>query len=137
MAVVASCKRRLCLAHPWAIALYARRPRVSPNSVIPLERSIVALRPLTGDLVLATRVVNAVDDYTMGHVTRDLVYDAGGAADWSRAMGPYLASLAESGQYPALAPILADPVRDDGDETFVTGLGWLLDGIAISFSAGT
>jgi AcrR family transcriptional regulator len=134
LVVIASRKRRLCLAHPWAVALYARRPRVGPNSVLQLERSITALRPLTTDLVQATRVVNAVDDYTMGHVTRELVYDAGGDADWSRAMRPYLASLAASGAYPALAPLLADPVRDDSDATFVTGLRWLLDGIATSFA---
>ena len=137
LVVVASRKRRLCLAHPWAIALYARRPRVGPNSVMQLERSVVALRPLTGDLVLAMRVVNAVDDYTMGHASRELVYDAGGDADWVQAMQPYLTGLADSGQYPALAPLLAHPVRDDGDETFVTGLRWLLDGIAISFSGRT
>jgi AcrR family transcriptional regulator len=136
LVVIASRKRRVCLAHPWAVALYARRPRVGPNSVMQLERSITALRPLTADLTQAIRVVNAVDDYTMGHVTRELIYDAGGVADWAQAMRPYLAGLAESGQYPALAPLLADPVPDDGDATFVTGLGWLLDGIARSFAAG-
>jgi AcrR family transcriptional regulator len=135
--VIASRKRRVCLAHPWAVALYARRPRVGPNSVMQLERSITALRPLTVDLRQATRVVNAVDDYTMGHVTRELVYDAGGAADWSQAMRPYLTSLAESGRYPALAPLLADPLEDDNDATFVTGLRWLLDGIARGFAVGT
>jgi AcrR family transcriptional regulator len=136
LVVIATRKRRLCLAHPWAVDLYARRPRVGPNSVLQLERSIIALRPLTADLVQAVRVVNAVDDYTMGHVTRELTYDAGGAADWNRAMRPYLAGLAASGQYPALAPLLAEPLQEDGDATFATGLGWLLDGIAASFAGG-
>ncbi|MFI5897346.1 TetR/AcrR family transcriptional regulator C-terminal domain-containing protein [Actinoplanes sp. NPDC051513] len=131
--VVADRKRRVCLAHPWAAALYARRPRIGPNSVMQLELAIAALRPLTADLVQAVRVVNAVDDYTIGHVTRELIYDAGGEADWSQAMRPYLTGLADSGRYPTLAPLLADPVRDDSDATFAAGLGWLLDGIAKSF----
>ena len=134
LTVVATRKRRVCLTHPWAVTLYARRPRVGPNSVMQLELAIRALRPLTADLVQATRVVNAVDDYTMGHVTREIIYDAGGDADWSRAMQPYLTSLAESGRYPTLTPLLVEPVRDDSETTFVTGLRWLLDGIAASFA---
>ena len=129
---VASRKRRLCLAHPWVVTLYGRRPRVGPHTLLQLERSVVALRPLTTDLATAVRVVNAVDDYTMGHVSRELTFGAGVTAEWQAAMRPYLQGLADSGRYPALAPLLTAPLPDDADETFALGLTWLLDGIAPS-----
>ncbi len=129
MVVVAGRKRQLCLAHPWAISLYGRRPRVGPHVLMQLERSVVALRPLTTDVAVAVQVVNAVDDYTMGHVTRELTFGTAAAGEWQDTMRPYLRDLAESGRYPVLAPLLAAPAGDDGDATFLAGLAWLLDGI--------
>jgi AcrR family transcriptional regulator len=133
MTVVAGRKRQLCLAHPWAIRLYGRRPRVGPHVLMQLERSVVALRPLTTDLADAVQIVNAVDDYTMGHVTRELTFGGSVAGEWEETMRPYLRGLVESGRYPVLAPLLVAPVSDDGDATFAAGLAWFLDGIGARF----
>lgn len=125
----ASRKRRLCLTHPWVITLYGRRPLVGPHTLELLERSVVALRPLTTSVTKAVRVVNAIDDYTMGHVSRELTFGAEVTAEWQAAMRPYLCGLADSGRFPTLADLLRTPAVDDNDETFALGLTWLLDGI--------
>jgi AcrR family transcriptional regulator len=127
--VVAARKRRLALAHPWLVVLYGRRPLVGPSTLAQLEQSVVALRGLTTDLATAVRVVNAVDDYTMGHVTRELTFGAARSEQWQNAVRPYLRQVAASGHYPVLGPLLTDPVPDDAEDTFTSGLAWLLDGI--------
>ena len=124
-------KRRLCLTHPWVVTLYGRRPLVGPNTLELLERSIVWLRPLTTDTRKAIYVINAVDDYTMGHVSRELAFGAQASAEWQAAMRPYLAGLADSGRFPNLAEVLRAPAENDADYTFELGLDWLLDGIKI------
>jgi AcrR family transcriptional regulator len=134
MTVVAGRKRRLSLAHPWAITLYGRRPSVGPNVLRQLEQSVLALRPLTADLDRALRVVYAIDDYTMGHVTRELTFLVAAAGEWQRAVRPYLDRLAASGQFPALMPALGRPPAADGAESFAEGLAWLLDGIEAGFA---
>lgn len=116
-------KRRLCLAHPWMVTLFSLRPRAGPNSLRQLDRAMAAVADLTADPAAAAAVVSAVDDYTLGHVTRELTYrdDA--------ALRPYLRELADSGDYPTLAPLLLEPVPPDHDATFALGLAWLLDGL--------
>jgi hypothetical protein len=78
----------------------------------------------------------AVDDYILGHVIRE-VMARGDAPGRSRpsvpsegmTMGPYLRHMLDSGEFPNLAPLLAEGLPQI-EQTFSEGLQWLLDGIA-------
>lgn len=134
-------KRRSCLAHPWSIELYAQQPRLGEWMLRLLEESLVSIRGLTADPVRAWQVVNAVDDYTLGFVMREL---AGREAprrygmstqEWEVSLRETHARIGAADDLTALAAVL-DGLRSapagstPGDEDFDRGLSWLIDGLA-------
>jgi hypothetical protein len=48
---------------------------------------------------------------------------------WQVAYGPYLVRTFATGRFPALARVIRDAAHLDADQTFQTGLAFLLDGI--------
>jgi AcrR family transcriptional regulator len=136
IALIAGRTRAVLLRHPWMVQLAGRRPRVGPNGLRHGEQSLVALAPLGLDLRSAMRISSAVDDYMLGHVIREIMAgetppDEGASADRDghATMEPYFRRMLDSGEFPNLAPLLAEGLPPI-EETFEQGLGWLLDGIA-------
>jgi AcrR family transcriptional regulator len=138
--LIAERTRTVLLRHPWMIELASRRPRIGPNGLRHAEQSLAALGSLRLDPASAALICSAVDDYMLGHVIREsLASGAGegggrpGAPDHAR-MLPYFRRMAQSGEFPNLAPLLDEGLPKIG-ETFEQGLDWLLDGIAQAYKS--
>jgi AcrR family transcriptional regulator len=128
---IARRSRGALLAHPWVVDLAGRTPP-GPNGLRHVEQSLAALASLDAPPAVRAGVLAAVDDYTLGHVVRELV-DRRSSPDLRR---PQVDALAGGG-FPRLAALAAAgeiAARDD-DADFETGLGWLLDGIAAALQA--
>ncbi|MDR8412460.1 TetR/AcrR family transcriptional regulator C-terminal domain-containing protein [Nonomuraea sp. 3-1Str] len=50
--------------------------------------------------------------------------------DWQRAHGPHVERMLATGRFPALAKAVHDGTEVDAEETFATGLDWVLDAVA-------
>ncbi|GAB3891724.1 hypothetical protein GCM10029964_065360 [Kibdelosporangium lantanae] len=95
---------------------------------------------LTGldGISLATVIpmVTAVDSYVIGTVRRETAERRAERAtgmdkdEWRKAYWPYLEQTFATGRFPALERMVRDGSRLDADQTFRTGLAFLLDGIA-------
>lgn len=131
--------RETMLRHPWMVDLAGQRPRIGPNGMRHGEQSLVALAELDLDAESKWRILTAADDYTLGHVIRE-VLDRGAPrrdgftqAERDTVLQPYIARLMESGEFPNLAPLLRTGVAG-ADDNFERGLKWLLDGISAELS---
>lgn len=137
--MIARREREVARRHPWVVDLLDRRPRVGPNGLRHLEQSLAALRGLCLDPRSAWRILAAVTDYCAGYHTRDLserrAPQQGGftEADRTAMLRPYFQRMADSGEFPNLAPLLTEGLSGD-DDNFEHGLRWLLDGIAAEFA---
>jgi AcrR family transcriptional regulator len=122
---IANREREMIGRHPWVNELMGRKMWIGPNALRHMEQSLAALDELGLDLERGLQIVRAVDQYMFGYVSMEAAH--------SRMKRPlseylYMDGLAESGEYPRIAPIL----RTDwwpGVEGFEVGLKWLLDGI--------
>ncbi|MET8877140.1 TetR/AcrR family transcriptional regulator C-terminal domain-containing protein, partial [Nocardia sp. NPDC004604] len=80
-------------------------------------------------------VVDAVNAYVAGAVRREITERRAERAtgmnekQWQAAFGPYLERTFATGRFPALSTVIRDGAHLDADETFRTGLDFLLDGI--------
>jgi AcrR family transcriptional regulator len=125
--------------HPWMLMTLQERPRVSPNMLRHIEQSTRAVLPLAAlgcSEARISRIVVAVDDYTVGYTLRELGAlrpEAHGKGVTERFVNtfeePDVRYLLDSGEFPLLAQFAARggemPVHE-----FDTGLDWLLDGFA-------
>lgn len=144
-------KRAVCQAHRWSVALYAQHPRLGPQTLRLLEDSVAALGGLTADPMLAWRAVNAVDDYTLGFLVRELAsWEAPrrygvSRTEWELSVREFRARVSARGDLPTLAGLIdrlesgPEPAPGGGatgDAEFERGLGWLLDGLAAAVARG-
>ncbi|MFC4531942.1 TetR/AcrR family transcriptional regulator C-terminal domain-containing protein [Sphaerisporangium dianthi] len=133
--VIARATRAASLRHPWVVDLAGRRPKAGPNGLRHVEQSLAALSGLEVDDEVKWRILIAVDDYTLGHVVREVVeldtFRRGRdvAEEREVSLPSYLTELLAGGEYPNLAPVLTGGLRP-ADDNFERGLKWLLDGIA-------
>jgi AcrR family transcriptional regulator len=123
--------------HPWAARLAYSRPPLGPNALRLFDTALGELDQL--DLGASTRMgfVNTV----LGHVfgsglalleERTMRARTGQAtdADLNNAVAPYLARVADAGQYPYFSAWAADPGRHNPPpQTFERILDWILDGL--------
>lgn len=128
LTLIARSSRAAFLRHPWIVELTADR-RVGPNGLRHVEQSLRVVAGLDVSPQRRWSVLMAVDDYMLGHVTRE-VLQAHESWEQQRAVlleQPYYQRLLSSGGFPLLAEYLAAdfPV----DSGFEIGLRWLLDGI--------
>jgi AcrR family transcriptional regulator len=124
--------------HPWAARLAFSRPPFGPGALRLYDTALGELEPLGLDAATRMGCVNTV----LGHVfgsglalleERAMRARIGQAtdADLGRAAAPYLARVAEAGQYPHFSRWAADPGRHQPQpQTFEQVLAWLLDGLA-------
>lgn len=85
-------------------------------------------------------VVDAVNAYVIGAVRREITEQRAERAtgmdkqQWQAAFGPYLERTFATGRFPALATVIRDGAHLDANQTFRTGLEFLLDGIQARIS---
>ncbi len=86
-------------------------------------------------------VVDAVNAYVIGAVRREITERRAERAtgmdktQWQATFGPYLERTFATGRFPALSTVIRDGVHLDADQTFRTGLDFLLDGIQARISS--
>jgi AcrR family transcriptional regulator len=131
---LAETTRQTVHRHEWLADLIGGRPQLGPNALARGEAVTAALRDVDVDLVMP--VVTAVDSYVIGAVRREIAERRAERAtgldkrQWQVSFGPYLKRTLATGRFPALATVIHDAAHLDADQTFRTGLGFLLDGIA-------
>ncbi|NUR95072.1 MAG: TetR family transcriptional regulator [Kribbellaceae bacterium] len=122
------------LAHPWSIELMVDRIQLGPNTLRVLDEWIRAVAPLSVSTETAWSIATAVNDYTVGYVTRvsaqrrAVPTDPKAARAWTSTVDKYLTERAESGDHPHIAPLLRHGFAAQPDN-FEAGLAWLLDTI--------
>ena len=120
--------------HEWLADLIGGRPQLGPNALARGEAVVSAMDGVALDAVMP--VVAAVDAYVIGVVRREIAERRAERAtgmderQWQASYGPYLTRTFATGRFPALATVIRDAAHLDADETFRTGLDFLLDGIA-------
>lgn len=130
---LAQATRQAAHQHEWLADLLGGRPQLGPNTLATGEAVVAAMDGVDLDTVVpATAAVNA---YVVGAVRREITERrAERASGMDRAQfqagsGPYLLRTFATGRFPALARLVHDGPHLDADETFRTGLDFLLDGI--------
>ncbi|MFF2550322.1 TetR/AcrR family transcriptional regulator [Nocardia sp. NPDC058058] len=135
LAALAHHLRDTLLAHPWLAAELSGRPALGPNALRRYDTGLAALIPFTGDITLATNIVDTVTAYVFGAVNHVLAeiraqQRTGLTEDqWRATVGPYLRDVIATGDYPNFARRLADAEDITATARFDFGLTCLLEGI--------
>ncbi|GAB3429123.1 TetR/AcrR family transcriptional regulator [Actinophytocola sediminis] len=131
---LAEATRHAAHEHEWLADLLGGRPQLGPHALATGEAVMAALDGVHVDLVMP--VVAAVNAYAIGAVRREIAERRAERATgmdeqrWQRTLGPYLQRTFATGRFPAVATVVRDAAHLDADQTFHTGLDFLLDGIA-------
>jgi AcrR family transcriptional regulator len=135
---VADTTRQAVHQHEWLADLIGGRPTLGPHALARGEAVLAALDGVDVDVVMP--MVEAVNAYVIGAVRREITERRAERAtgmdkhQWQVAFGPYLERTFATGRFPALATVVRDAVHLDADQTFSTGLGFILDGIQAHIS---
>ncbi|MFF7457191.1 TetR/AcrR family transcriptional regulator [Kitasatospora sp. NPDC008115] len=135
---LADATRRAAHRHEWFADLIGGRPHLGPHTLASGEAVAAGLNGV--DLDLAVPAIAAVNAYVVGAVRREITERRAERTtgmdkeQWQAAYGPYLQRTFATGRFPALAMVVRDGPHLDPDETFRTGLGFLLDGIEAHIS---
>ncbi|MGW2773580.1 TetR/AcrR family transcriptional regulator [Streptomyces olivaceoviridis] len=133
--VLAHRTRQAALRHEWLADLLGRRPALGPNGLAVTEATLAALDGLT-DIDTVLRAVEIVSAYFTGAIRREITNLRAERAtglskrDWQRAHGPHVTRMLATGRFPALAKAVYDGTDVDAEESFETGLDWVLDAVA-------
>jgi AcrR family transcriptional regulator len=135
---VADTTRQAVHQHEWLADLIGGRPTLGPHALARGEAVLAALDGVDVDVVMP--MVEAVNAYVIGAVRREITERRAERAtgmdkqQWQVTFGPYLERTFATGRFPALATVVRDAVHLDADQTFSTGLGFILDGIQAHIS---
>ncbi len=132
--------RRLMLAHPNVIALFAesKHPAASPDRLRPMEWALDLLRRggLSEEEVVYT--FRAIGGYIMGSALNEVANPVPGMGDRDhRAEHRELASELPSDEFPNMARLLPLLAECDPDATFEFGLNLIVHGITARASRTT
>ncbi|MBB5873646.1 AcrR family transcriptional regulator [Allocatelliglobosispora scoriae] len=136
---LAEATRHAAHRHEWFADLIGGRPQLGPHALARMEAAVAALGGV--DVDTAVPAIAAVDAYVVGAVRREIAELRAERAtgmdkrQWQAAHGPYLERTFATGRFPALASAIRDGTHLDADQTFRTGLDFLLDGIAARISS--
>ncbi|MFI1172832.1 TetR/AcrR family transcriptional regulator [Streptomyces melanogenes] len=125
--------RQAAHRHEWLADLLGGRPQLGPNTLASGESVLAAMDGV--DLDTVVQAVAAVNAYVIGAVRREITERRAERTSgmdkqqWQATFGPYLQRTFATGQFPALASLVHDGPHLDADQTFWTGLDFLLDGI--------
>lgn len=126
--------RQAAHRHEWLADLLGGRPQIGPNTLASGEAVLAGMRGI--DLDTAVPAISAVNAYVVGAVRREITERRAERASgmdkrqWQAAFGPYLRRMFATGRFPAMSAFVHDGPHLDADETFWTGLDFVLDGIA-------
>ena len=131
--------------HPWIIGALGQRPTIGPNGMRHREQSAAAVAGLDADLFRKGALLEAVDAYTIGHVTMELAEretqrrERLSDPQWRAATRAYLQRLLDSGDFPQLAGLGLDAGLPHADQQrlFDAGLDWLLTGFTTTLTDGS
>ncbi|MFI6647339.1 TetR/AcrR family transcriptional regulator [Streptomyces sp. NPDC050529] len=133
--VLARRTRQAALRHEWLADLLGGRPALGPNGLAVAEATLAALDGLA-DVDTVMRAVETVSAYFTGAIRREITNLRAERAtglsesDWQRASGPRVTKALATGRFPALAKAVYDGTHVDAEESFETGLDWVLDAVA-------
>ncbi|ONI72851.1 TetR family transcriptional regulator [Actinosynnema sp. ALI-1.44] len=125
--------RQAAHQHEWLADLIGGRPQLGPNTLASGEAVLAAMAGVDLDVVVPA--VDAVNAYVIGAVRREITERRAERAtgmdktQWQVTYGPYLVRTFATGKFPALSRMVHDGPHLDADQTFRTGLDFLLDGI--------
>jgi AcrR family transcriptional regulator len=135
---LAEATRQAAHQHEWFADLIGGRPQLGPNTLASGDAVVAAMGGVDLDTVVPA--VAAVNAYVVGAVRREIAERRAERAsgmdikEFQAAFGPYLSRTFATGRYPALATVVRDGPHLTADETFQTGLDYLLDGIEARIS---
>jgi hypothetical protein len=140
---VAWMQRDRLLRHPWLASLEAGRPAFGPNSLRNLEQGFGMLDGLELDIDQILILVSTLLAFVRGEAIAELAEQEAqrrtglNTRQWQARMAPYIATLIDSGKYPAFNRIISDAKlpHSGADEGFALGLELVLDGLAASIPA--
>lgn len=125
--------RRLLLSHPKLVDVFLTRPSAGPNAAHLGEVTFRTLRraELEGeDAVGAFRILLI---FSLGYAA----FQAPRLGDDERSKRGESAFRSLRGEsFPEVTNVATQLARPPDDETFITGIGWLIDGIARTSSSG-
>jgi AcrR family transcriptional regulator len=130
--------RRAAHQHEWLADLLGGRPQLGPNTLASGEAVLTAMGGVDLDTVVPA--IAAVNAYVYGAIRREITERRAERASgmdhrqWQATFGPYLLRTFATGRFPALATFVHDGPHLDADQTFRTGLDFLLDGIEARIS---
>ncbi|KUN30039.1 TetR family transcriptional regulator [Streptomyces antibioticus] len=133
--VLAHRTRQTVLRHEWLADLLGGRPSLGPNGLAVTEARLAALDGLA-DVDIVMRAAEMVSAYTTGALRREVANLRAERAtglsksDWQRANGPHVTRMLATGRFPALSKAVHEGTHVDAEESFETGLDWVLDAVA-------
>jgi AcrR family transcriptional regulator len=136
---LAEATRRAAQQHEWLADLIGGRPQPGPHTLATGDAVLAAMGGVDLDTVVPA--VAAVNAYVVGAVRREIAERRAERASgmdikqFQAAYGPYLERTFATGRFPALATVVRDGPHLSADETFRTGLEFLLDGIEARISS--
>jgi AcrR family transcriptional regulator len=136
---LAEATRQAAHQHEWFADLIGGRPQLGPNTLASGEAVVAAMSGVHVDTIVP--VIAAVNAYVIGAVRREIAERRAERAtgtdmkQFQAAFGPYLERTFATGRFPALATVVRDGPHLNADQTFRTGLGFLLDGIEARISS--
>ncbi|WP_190092729.1 TetR/AcrR family transcriptional regulator [Streptomyces melanogenes] len=136
---LADAMRQAAHRHEWLADLLGGRPQLGPNTLASGESVLAAMSGVDLDTVVPA--VAAVNAYVIGAVRREITERRAERTSgmdkqqWQATFGPYLQRTFATGRFPALASLVHDGPHLDADQTFWTGLDFLLDGIEARVSS--
>src|SRR5262245_19655373 len=139
---IAQRTRAAARRHPWIIGALGQRPTIGPNGMRHREQSLAAVADLDVDLFRKHALLEAVDAYTIGHVTMELAEretkrrERLSDSQWRTATQAYLQRLIASGDFPHLAAqgLNAGLPSAVHQRLFDAGLEWLLAGFTTTLA---
>jgi AcrR family transcriptional regulator len=135
---LAEATRQAAHQHEWFADLIGGRPQLGPHTLATGDAVVAAMHGT--DLGTVVPAIAAVSAYVIGAVRREIAERRAERAtgtdqkQFQAAFGPYLSRTFATGRYPALATVIRDGPHLTADQTFQTGLDYLLDGIAARIS---
>jgi len=136
---LAEATRQAAHQHEWFADLIGGRPQLGPNTLASGEAVVAAMSGVHVDTIVP--VIAAVNAYVIGAVRREIAERRAERAtgtdmkQFQAAFGPYLERTFATGRFPALATVVRDGPHLNADQTFRTGLSFLLDGIEARISS--
>ncbi|WP_394824865.1 TetR/AcrR family transcriptional regulator C-terminal domain-containing protein [Pendulispora albinea] len=127
--------RRMAKRHPWFIELLSGRPRLGPHALRNHEAVLSAFGDRHIDVVL--RAAAVIDAYVIGAINLELAEERAerisgmNHEQWQHAMGPYMAKVLASGDFPMLTKVMRDASHPGAAAVFAVGLDAVLDGVAL------